>query len=508
MERGAAKWTWRSTIGGLVDESMSIEVTLLLASLLLLGSVLASKISSRLGIPVLLVFLVIGMVAGVDGPGGIVFDDAVLTQNLAIIALTVILFSGGLDTDWSRVRPVVREASMLATLGVGLTSGLVAVFARYFLGYEWMEGLLLGSIVGSTDAAAVFSVLKSRGISLKGGSDRILELESGSNDPMAVFLTVGMTAVLAVPGSISVVGFLGLFLQQMLLGGLFGLGLGWLGSGLVNRLRLEYDGLYPPFLLSWAMIAYAVPALVGGSGFLSVYLAGIVIANRPLVHRKSLTGFFDGLAWLMQISMFLVLGLLVFPSRLPPLFGSALALSAFLILVARPIAVFFSLLGTGRSVRQKGFIAWVGLRGAVPIILATYPVVAGLEVADEMFHLVFFVVLTSVLLQGTTLDSAARWLGLSQPNQEGRPAVLSFDPLLPTENRLEEIVVRVGTPATVVPLLSLELPKGVLIILITRADGYIIPTGTTRLEPGDRALVLVEPAQSVEMRRLLCGKVE
>jgi cell volume regulation protein A len=484
---------------------MTVELILLLASLLLLGSVLASKISSRLGIPVLLVFLGIGMMAGVDGLGGIAFDDAILTQNLAIIALTVILFSGGLDTDWVRVRPVLKEASILATLGVGLTAGLVAVFARFFLGYNWLEGLLLGSIVASTDAAAVFSVLKSRGVSLKGGSDRVLELESGSNDPMAVFLTVAMTAVLAVPGSISALGFLGLFLKQMLVGGALGLLLGRLGSELINRAQLEYDGLYPPFLLSWALLSYALPALLGGSGFLAVYLVGIVIANRPLVHRKSLSGFFDGLAWLMQIAMFLVLGLLVFPSRLTPLVGSALALSAFLILVARPIAVFFSLIGSGRSVHQKTFIAWVGLRGAVPIILATYPVVAGLELADEMFHLVFFVVLTSVLLQGTTLEPAARWLGLSQPNRDGRPAVLSFEPSMPTESRLEEIEVLADAPAVGVPLLNLDLPKGTLIVLITRQHGYTVPTGTTRLEPGDRALVLAEPGQVVEVQRLLRG---
>lgn len=487
---------------------MSIELSLLLTSVLLLGSVLASKISSRLGIPVLLVFLAIGMVAGADGPGGIAFDNAVLTQNLAIIALTVILFSGGLDTNWPRVRPVLKEAALLATVGVAVTAGLVAVFARLALGYDWIEGLLLGAIIASTDAAAVFSILKARGVTLAGGSDRVLELESGSNDPMAVFLTVGLTAVVARPGSISATGFLVMFLQQMVLGGLLGVLLGQLGSKVINRARLEYDGLYPPFLLAWAILSYSLTAMLGGSGFLAVYLVGIVIGNRPLVHRKSLGSFFDGLAWLMQISMFLVLGLLVFPSRLPPLVAPALGLSLFLMLVARPVAVFFSLLGSGRSLQQKTFIAWVGLRGAVPIILATYPVVAGLDRADEVFHLIFFVVITSVLLQGTTLESAARWLGLSKPSESEVQTVLSFEPALPTESRLEEVIVLKGAPGVGIPLVDLALPQGSLVVLITRENGYVIPTGGTTLEVGDRALVLAHPSQLTEVHRRLGGPIE
>lgn len=480
---------------------MSIESNLLLSAVLLLGSVLASKVSSRLGIPALLVFLGVGMLLGSDGPGGLWFDDAILAQNTAVVALAIILFSGGLDTRWERVRPVAGEAALLATLGVVITAGVVACFVHFILGASWLQGWLMGSIIGSTDAAAVFGVLKSKGLSLKGGSDRVLELESGLNDPMAVFLTLAFTQLLANPAQ-SAWSLAPMLLQQMALGALFGVALGWLGSRLINRVRLEYDGLYGPMLLAWAMMSYAAAALAGGSGFLAVYLVGVVLGNRPLVHRRSMSEFFDGLAWLMQIAMFLALGLLVFPTRLIPAVLPGLGVAAVLMLVARPAAVFAALAFSGRSLAQKTFISWVGLRGAVPIILATYPMVAGVQGANSLFHVVFFVVITSVLLQGTTLDGAARWLKLAQPAQPDEIPPLRFVPTLPSGSQMLELTVLRGSVAEGSQLLELDLPPESLVVLITRRDRSAVPRGATRLCAGDVATLLA-PGDRVEDIRSL-----
>src|SRR5688572_27824713 len=313
---------------------MSIESIFLSISVLLLLSVLASKASTRLGVPALLLFLAIGMLSGSEGPGGIEFDFPRLAQSLGVVALIFILFAGGLDTEWSMVRPVLWQGVALSTLGVGLTALSVAWFAVRVLNFSLYEGLLLGSIVSSTDAAAVFSVLRSRSVSLKEPLKPLLELESGSNDPMAVFLTIGFISLL-VNKEIALMDLLPKFALQMSVGAL----LGWIvGKGMVfaiNRSRLEYDGLYPVLSLALVMFTYSFTEFVGGNGFLAAYLAGLIMGNSRFVHKVSLMRFHDGLAWLMQIIMFLTLGLQVFPSRLIPIIGIGFLVSLFLMLVAR-----------------------------------------------------------------------------------------------------------------------------------------------------------------------------
>lgn len=388
------------------------------SSLLLLG-VLGSIVSNRFGVPALLLFLAVGMLAGSDGPGGIYFDDAYIAQLIGVLALAFILFSGGLDTDWRTTRPVLREGVILATLGVALTAGIVGVGARFLLGFSWLEGFLLGAIVSSTDAAAVFSVLRAKSLQLRGNLRPLLELESGSNDPMAVFLTIGLVGLISAPET-SPLSLAGSFVLQMLVGALAGLAFGHIMLFLVNRLRLGFDGLYPVLTLSLVLFCYSTTNLIGGNGFLATYLAGIVIGNQKFVRKRVLLSFHDGLAWLMQIAMFVTLGLLVFPTRLIPVMGAALLVAACLIFLARPIGVFVSLwLARPRTsrfdLREKTFVSWVGLRGAVPIILATYPLLAGVPNADKIFNVVFFVVLTSVLIQGTTLPFVARWLRVDEP---------------------------------------------------------------------------------------------
>ncbi|PJF34662.1 MAG: potassium/proton antiporter, partial [Candidatus Thermofonsia Clade 1 bacterium] len=393
---------------------MAVELVLIVVAALLLLSVFASKAAGLLGVPSLLLFLLLGMLAGSEGLGGIAFDDAALAQAIGVVALALILFAGGLDTDWEVVRPTLRSGLSLATLGVIITAILVGFFAHAFLNFGLLEGLLLGAILSSTDAAAVFAVLRGRGVHLRGKLEPLLELEAGSNDPMAIFLTIALTSLVAQPIR-PISELFVLFIQQIVLGVLGGVLIGLLGLWLLNRLRLEYDGLYPVLTLALAMLTYGATAALGGSGFLAVYLAGLLLGNRDFIHKKSLTRFHDGMAWLMQITMFLSLGLLVFPSRLVPMAGMGLVVALFLMLVARPFSALVALLFSRFTLRERLMVGWVGLRGAAPIILATFPLLAGLPKADTLFHLVFFAVLASVLLQGPTIVPIARWLGVEAP---------------------------------------------------------------------------------------------
>ncbi len=394
----------------------NIEHLLLVASVLLLLCVLAGKISVRVGVPPLLLFLLLGMLAGSDGPGGIYFDDPWLAQLVGTIALVLILFSGGLDTSWPNVRPAVWAGLSLSTLGVLFTAALVAWFATLILHFSWLEGLLLGAIVSATDAAAVFAVIRASSVRLTGRLLPLLELESGTNDPMAVFLTIGLTQLLT-NSHTSVPQLALLFVAQMGIGAILGLGLGVGMVRLVNWLKLDVTGLYPVLSTTLVLFIYSLTTSLHGSGFLAVYLAGLIVGNSQIAERPSLTLFHSGLASLMEIAMFLTLGLLVFPSRLPAIAGVGLLITLFLILVARPVSVFAALLFARLRLREKAFISWAGLRGAVPIVLATFPLLARVPRADIIFDIVFFIVLVSVLVQGTTIPLAARWLRVTASAQ-------------------------------------------------------------------------------------------
>ena len=394
-------------------QELPIEYLMLGASTLLLLSVFASQVSGRIGIPALVLFLLIGMLAGSEGPGGIGFDYPAFAQSLGVVALTLILFSGGLDTNWQQIRQVVWKGLALSTIGVFLTAGLVAWFAISFLGLAVLDSMLLGAIVSSTDAAAVFAELRSQQARLRGHLSPLLEFESGSNDPMAVFLTVGLVGVLSErETAMSIVL---MFFRHMVLGGLIGYSMGAAMAALMRHVRVENDGLYAVLSLAVALFTYGMTASVGGNGFLAVYVAGIRAGSSEFEQLHSLRRFHEAQAWLMQILMFLTLGLQVFPSHILPVIGIGLILSLFLMLIARPTAVFITLFASSLTVKEKLLISWGGLRGAVPIILATFPLIAGLPQSKMIFNLVFFIVLTSILLQGTSLPLIARWLGLSNP---------------------------------------------------------------------------------------------
>jgi cell volume regulation protein A len=478
----------------------SVDHILLAAALLLLLSVIASKTSGRSGVPALIFFLLIGMLAGSEGPGGVEFDDPWLAQSLGVIALAFILFAGGLDTDWKSVRPVAHYGLALATVGVLLTALCLGAFVSVMLGYPLSQALLLGAIVSSTDAAAVFAVLRSKNVGLRGHLKPLLEFESGSNDPMAVFLTAGLIRFVMVPAT-SLTDLLVGFVLQMSLGAAAGYAMGRGTVLLVNRIRLEYEGLYPVLTLSLVLLTYGATATIGGNGFLAVYCAGLVIGNRDLIHKKSVMRFHDGLAWLMQIAMFLSLGLLVFPSRLLPIMGVGLVVSLFLMFVARPLSVLLVLAPARLPFRDKLLVSWVGLRGAVPIVLATFPLVADVPRADALFDLVFFIVLTSVLMQGTSIPLVARWLGVDAPLQITPPGPIDIltaaDGSLLTELRVPE-----GARAVGKQIVDLALPERVLIVLIKRRNDTIVPAGGTVIEPDDTLLLFGEAA-SIDHARVL-----
>lgn len=476
-----------------------LETALLIAGLLLVISAVASKASGRLGVPALLVFLAVGMFAGSDGPIGIYFDDPGLAQTIGVIALLFILFSGGLDTPWPEVRPIVGHAISLATVGVVITCVALAWFAVEVLRFSWIEGLLLGAIVSSTDAAAVFAVLRARGLHLPARLRATVELESGSNDPMAVFITAALVAVIAA-GQIPAPQDVALdFVLQMFVGAAVGYLLGRFCAWLVNRLQLEYAGLYFVVTLSLPLLAYAIASFTKGNGFLAVYVAGLTLGNRRFVHRRTLLRFHDGVAWLMQITMFLALGLLVFPSQLPAVALEGLGAGLFLTFVARPLAVFLTMLPVRMPWRQKVLLAWMGLRGAVPVVLATFPLLAGLAIAPRLFHLVFFTVLISVAVQGPTIPWLARRLGVGGvgPSENELPAR--------RDSELVTIAIEESSPASRRSIVQTPLPADCQILLIHREGGFFIPDGSSVILPGDRVMALVSKTSIERLRQVLEG---
>ncbi|MFA9407249.1 MAG: potassium/proton antiporter [Candidatus Dadabacteria bacterium] len=468
-----------------------IEYILFGASLLLLLSILASKVASIIRVPALIIFILVGMVAGSEGPGGIEFDDAWVAQLLGVIALAFIIFSGGLHSSWKSVSPVLWTGVSLSTIGVFLTAILVGLFVHYLLDFSILMALLLGAIVSSTDAAAVFSVMSSSGTKLKGSLKDLLEFESASNDPMAVILTLGFIHLITNPEA-SIWSMVLLLIQQMVLGIVIGFIMGKAIVFTVNRLRLNFEGLYPVLTLALVIFTYGLTASIGGSGFLAVYIAGLILGGSDFIHKQSLTRFHDGLAWLMQITMFLILGLLVFPSRLLPIIASGILISLFLIIIARPIGVFISLPFGKNSLKEKTFISWVGLRGAVPIILATFPLLAGVPKADILFNIVFFIVITSVLIQGTTIPLAAKLLGVNAPETKTKTENVEFEFHYDENSQKIELVIPQNSEAIGKQLVELGLPESAIIILIKREDKSIVPRGGTIIEPQDKLLILAE----------------
>ena len=466
-----------------------LETFLLFFSILLIACIVSSKVSDRFGIPSLVVFLAVGMLAGSDGLLGLYFDNRQIAQDVGTIALIFILYAGGLDTNLKSIRPVMINGIILATLGVVLTAGAIAVLVKYLLGLDWLEALLFGSIISSTDAAAVFAILGAKEISLRNNIRPLLELESGSNDPMAIFLTLTMIQIISVATVPSVPDVALTLVKQFLLGGLMGYMFGVALPGLFNRLRLEYWGLYPVFSMAWVLLLYVLAGKIGGNGFLAVYIAGMFINKKEFAHKKNLIGFHDGIAWTMQIVIFLTLGLLVNPSQLPAVALAGVAIAFWIMFVARPMGVFLSLLFSRYSVKEKMFISWVGLRGVVPIVLATYPFGANLPHSELIFNTIFFVVFISIIIQGMTLEKAAQKCGVKE-EVAAEEVEMSNLPIF--YHTLRQYTIRFGSEIIGKNLAELELPSDFLVLLVKRKGEYVKPTGSSVFEEGDLLLIQCE----------------
>ena len=470
------------------------EAMLLMASIIFFFSIIAGKAGYRFGLPALLLFLGVGMLFGSDGLG-IQFNNPQAVQYIGMLALSIILFSGGMDTKVSDIKPIATQGVLLATVGVLLTTlitgGFIYYIFQYFSNYVTLtfpESLLMAAVMSSTDSASVFSILRSKGVYLKERLRPTLELESGSNDPMAYMLTLLLIAYIQVGG----MNFSDAILQllvQLSVGAIAGYLLGRLAVLLINHLNLNNESLYPILLMTMAFFTFAATSLCKGNGYLAVYVAGLVVGNEKILHKKSIGTFFDGFAWLWQIVMFLSLGLLVNPHELLPVAPIGLAVGLFMIIVARPATIFLTLLPFKNfSTRGKLYISWVGLRGAVPIIFATYPWIAGVAHGSMFFNIVFFITILSLLIQGTTVTLSAKWLGLiDEPERKDEFGIELPDNI---KSAMSEIDI---TPAVLShgnKLMDLTLPDHTLAVMVKRDGRYFIPKGNTELKENDKLLMI------------------
>lgn len=474
------------------------ENILLLGSVLIFVSILISKTGYRFGIPTLLLFLLVGMLFGSDGLG-LQFNSASDAQFIGMMALSIILFTGGMDTKFADIKPVLKQGIMLSTVGVLLTTFLTGLFIFYISGWNstnieltFMVSLLLAATMSSTDSASVFSLLRSQKMNLKENLRPMLELESGSNDPMAYMLTIVLIQVISSGSSLSISLLLRDLFVQFLIGGALGYSMGRFMSWLINKIGLSNSSLYSILLLSLVFITFTATDMLNGNGYLAVYISGVVVGNMKLAYRKEINTFMNGLTWLFQIIMFITLGLLVNPHEMLDTAVVALLIGVFMIVVARPLSVFACLLPFRNiSSKAKLFVSWVGLRGAVPIIFATYPVIANIEGSNQLFNIVFFITLLSLVIQGMTISSVARWLKLDLPlPKEGN----EFGVELPDEidSQLHDITLTEAMLVHGNRLMDMHIPKGSLVMLIKRGNEFLIPNGQMELHVGDKLLFITE----------------
>ncbi|WP_174731795.1 potassium/proton antiporter [Mesobacillus harenae] len=476
-----------------------VDNTIFLLAFLLVTGVLTAKFSSRLGLPSLVFFIAVGMILS----NYIYYDNAELTQLIGTLALITILFEGGLQTKWKDIKGVYKPALSLATLGVLATTILVGVAAKYVLGVSWLEGFLFGAIVGSTDAAAVFAVIGNQNIKARLSST--LEAESGTNDPMAIFLTVAFLQLIQMP-SLNPASLVLDFFWQMGFGLLAGLLLGKLSVWVINRIDLDSSGLYPVLSIALAILTYSIATLFNASGLLAVYIMAVFVGNHDLTYRHSIIRFNEGFAWMMQIVMFIFLGWLVFANELIDVIWEGILLSLLLIIVARPVGVFLSLAVGKFTTKEKLFISWAGLKGAVPIVLATYPMVAGIENSQLIFNAVFFVVLTSALIQGATISPLARLLGLNGEKKVESAHSLELISIGKTNNEMMEIQIEEGTKIDGQQIKDLDLAEKTLITAVIRGEKLITPLGDTTIRALDTLYILVPKTSREEVKAFIREK--
>lgn len=478
---------------------------LLIGSVLLIASIILSKAGARFGIPTLLVFLIAGMLFGTDGLG-LQFNSAEDAQFLGVIALSVILFSGGLDTRFSDIKPILTPGIVLSTLGVVLTTLFAGLFISWISGFEWLNitlplttSLLLAATMSSTDSASVFNILRSQRMSLKYNLRPMLELESGSNDPMAYMLTLVLIQVVGA-GAVTASEVVTMLFVQFVIGGSVGYLLGRGAVLFINKLQLSNTSLYPIIAFGLIFLVYSLTDVCHGNGFLAVYIAGIVMGNSRMGFKREITTFLDGITWLCQIILFLILGLLVNPHEMVSVALAGTLIGIFMIVVARPLSVMLCLLPFKHiNFKSRLFVSWVGLRGAAPILFATYPIISNVEGANIIFNIVFFVTILSLIVQGTTLSTIAQALNISEPEPE-KPDYFGVEIPEELETALNAMDVTAEMLVDGVTLKEVKLPKGALVMLIRRGQEFIVPNGSVQLRPGDRLLML---SQEVKPREKL-----
>lgn len=485
--------------------TLTVELFLLIVSVLLFVSLLVGKMGSRFGVPTLLLFLLIGVLFGSDGLG-IEFNSPKVAQAIGVVALNIILFSGGMDTRMNEIKPIAAQGLVLATVGVLLTALLTGLFIYWLTNnffnavtFTLLESFLLASVMSSTDSASVFSILRSKNVSLKENLRPMLEFESGSNDPMAYMLTIVLIQLIQLP-EIDAWAAVWMFVKQLAFGGLAGYFLGKLFVRIINKINLDNDALYSVLLVTLMFFLFGITTFIGGNGYLAVYVGGLFIGNSRFVHKRSSLKFFDGMTWLVQIIMFLTLGLLVNPSELLPIAGVGIVVGLFMIFVSRPITIHACLLPFRKlSLKARNYVSWVGLRGAVPIIFATYPWISDISHAKTIFNIVFFITIISLLVQGTTVSSMAKWLKLSEIAPRKRK-LKSFDVEIADEIKsfMSEISIKNEYLANGSRLMDLNVPDNTLIAMVKRGDQFFIPRGNTELNVGDKILVITDDEASLE----------
>ena len=473
------------------------ENILLIGSILLFVSIVVGKTGYRFGVPALLLFLLVGLLFGSDGLG-LQFHNAKIAQFIGMVALSVILFSGGMDTKFKEIRPILSPGIVLSTVGVFLTALFTGLFIWYLSGMSWtnihfplITSLLLASTMSSTDSASVFAILRSQKMNLKHNLRPMLELESGSNDPMAYMLTIVLIQFIQSDG-MGTGNIIGSFIIQFLVGAAAGYILGKLAILILNKINIDNQSLYPILLLSFVFFTFAITDLLRGNGYLAVYIAGMMVGNHKITFRKEIATFMDGLTWLFQIIMFLMLGLLVNPHEMIEVAVVALLIGVFMIVIGRPLSVFLCLLPFRKiTLKSRLFVSWVGLRGAVPIIFATYPVVANVEGSNMIFNIVFFITIVSLIVQGTSVSFVARLLHLSTPLEKTGN---DFGVELPEEidTDLSDMTITMEMLNEADTLKDMNLPKGTLVMIVKRGDEFLIPNGTLKLHVGDKLLLISE----------------
>ena len=495
---------------------IQVELILLVLSILFFISMLAGKASSRFGVPALLLFLGVGMLFGSDG-FGIQFENIQVAQNIGTIALCIILFSGGMDTNISEIRPVIAKGVILATIGVFMTALISGVMIWWILGMTLesagiglLTSLLLASTMASTDSASVFSILRSKGLNLKNNLRPLLELESGSNDPMAYILVITLIDIIKMNSDPNYWLAGGVLILQLLIGALFGFLLGKLAVYIINHIKIGNDSLYPILVFTFCLFIFSATYFAKGNGFLAVYIAGLVIGNSKFVHKRISLGFFDGLAWLFQLIMFLTLGLLVNPHELLPIIVPGLIISFMMILFSRPLTVFLCLLPFRKMpIRDKTYVSWVGLRGAVPIIFSIIALASEVPHARVIFNIVFFCTLVSLIVQGTSLPLIARWLNLAEKPKRTKD-LRYFDIVFSDDikSTTTEIEISADMLKSGDHLVDLKLPEKTLVVMIKRKENFFVPTGKTTLQAGDKLLVITDNQEALSETYQKLGVIE